>query len=468
MTTPKLSYVHGTSATPLLGETIGENLRRTVLRVPDADALVVRSQGFRATYSQLWAWTGQAARGLMALRGPAGRPGRDLVAQPGRVGDRRSTRRRASGRSSSTSTRPTAPTSCSTRCGQSGVSVLLLARRHRGSDYAAMVAEVMPGCPALRLTIVFEDGWDALLAGGSSVSRGRAGGARGGRLQSTTRSTFNTPAAPTGLPKGRRCRTTTSSTTGIYIGETLRYSERDRVCIPVPFYHCFGMVIGNLACTTHGACMVVPAKCFDPLATLEAVQAERCTSLYGVPTMFIAELEHPRFAEFDLTSLRTGVMAGSPCPIETMKQVHDADAHARGDDLLRHDRDVAGVDADAVRRRRSSSGCRPSAACIRTSRSRSSTRRRAATVPRGAPRRVVHARLQRDARLLERPRGHREAIDAGRLDAHRRPGRRWTTQGYVEIVGRIKDMIIRGGENIYPREVEEFLLHAPGRQPRRR
>ena len=230
----------------------------------------------------------------------------------------------------------------------------------------------------------------------------------------------------TGFPKGATLTHHNILNNGYFIGETLGYSEHDRVCIPVPFYHCFGMVLGNLACTTHGAAIVVPGPVFDPLATLETVEAERCTSLYGVPTMFIAELDHPDFARFDLSSLRTGIMAGSPCPVEVMKQVRLGDAHGRGDDLLRHDRDVTGLDPDRGRRpdRPARRHGRPGAPARRDQDRRPGGRTY------GAARRVgraVHARLLGDARLLERTRAHRRGDRRRRVDAHRRPRRRWTT-----------------------------------------
>ncbi len=191
--------------------------------------------------------------------------------------------------------------------------------------------------------------WEQFIAGGERVSPEE--------LAERQRATqFDDPiniqytSGTTGFPKGATLSHHNILNNGYFVGAGCGYTPEDRVCIPVPYYHCFGMVMGNLACTSHGACMVIPAPAFDPVATLQAVQDEACTSLYGVPTMFIAELEHPEFGEFDLSSLRTGIMAGSPCPIETMRRVVDRDAHGGGHDLLRDDRDLAGVDADRRRR----------------------------------------------------------------------------------------------------------------------
>ena len=230
--------------------------------------------------------------------------------------------------------------------------------------------------------------------------------------------------------------------------------------MPVPLYHCFGMVLGNLGCTTRGATIVYPSEAFDPGAVLEAVEAERCTALYGVPTMFIAELDHPDFARRDLSSLRTGVMAGSPCPIEVMKRVADRDAHARGDDLLRHDRDLAGVVPVAPRRSARAPRRRRSAGCTRTSSARSSIRHGGAVVPRGTPGELCTRGYCVMLGYWENEAATREAIDAAGW-MHTGDLAVMDDAGYVNIVGRSKDMVIRGGENIYPREVEEFLYTHP-------
>jgi fatty-acyl-CoA synthase len=203
---------------------------------------------------------------------------------------------------------------------QSGVSLLMLARRYRTTDYVAMVEEVRGQLPDLAQTLVLDDEWDALLEAGRSVPPD-ALAEREAQLQFDDPINIQYTSGTTGFPKGATLSHHNILNNGFFIGELLSYSQRDRVCIPVPFYHCFGMVLGNLACTTHGSCMVIPDEGYDPVTVLETVQAERCTSLYGVPTMFIGELDHPRFNEFDLATLRTGIMAGSPCPIEVMKKV---------------------------------------------------------------------------------------------------------------------------------------------------
>ncbi len=265
----------------------------------------------------------------------------------------------------------------------------------------------------------------------------------------------------TGSPKGATLSHRNILNNGFFVTDLINFGPGDRLCIPVPFYHCFGMVMGNLGCTTHGATMVIPAAGFDPGATLAAVEAERCTALYGVPTMFIAMLGHPDLADRDVSSLRTGIMAGSPCPVEVMKRCVNELNMSEVGDRLRHDRDVAGVLPDPASTTTWTVAPPPSGGHIRTSRSRSSTPTPAAPSKRGDAGRVLHPRLLGDARLLGRRRPEtREAIDddgwmhTGDLAVMR-------DDGYCTIVGRIKDMVIRGGENVYPREIEEFLHTHP-------
>jgi len=239
----------------------------------------------------------------------------------------------------------------------------------------------------------------------------------------------------------------------------IKYTEQDRVCIPVPFYHCFGMVMGNLACSSHGACMVVPAEAFDPLSTLDAIAAEHCTSLYGVPTMFIAQLAHPRFNEFDLSSLRTGIMAGSPCPVEVMKQVQSL-MHMPEVTICYGMTETSPVSTqsswnDPLDRRVSTVGRVHPHVEIKIVDPESG-----AIVPRGVPGELCTRGYSVMIGYWGNEEATREAIDtAGWM--HTGDLATADEEGYVNIVGRIKDMIIRGGENIYPREVEEYLYTHP-------
>src|SRR6184192_2459715 len=315
----ELSYVQGASNVPLVGEPIFHNLRRTAARFGDRDALVVPPQDYRATYSQLVEQCEAAGRGLMARGVKKG--DRVGIWSPNRYEWVVVQYATAAIGAILVNINPAYRTSeLEYALNQSGTSFLILAAAFRQADYRAMLAEVKGKCPGLREALVLEDGWDALKRDASRVKAGDLH-----ELEATLQ--FDDPiniqytSGTTGFPKGATLTHHNILNNGFFIGETLKYTEQDRVCIPVPFYHCFGMVLGTLACTTHGAAMVIPEAGFEPGATLEAVAAERCTSLYGVPTMFIAELDHPDFETFDLSSLRTGIMAGSPCPVEVMKQV---------------------------------------------------------------------------------------------------------------------------------------------------
>ena len=451
------SYAHGAHSTPLLGETIGENLRRTVENHGDVEALVSRHQGYRATYSEFWELSGQVARGLMA-RG---------VAKGDRVGIWSPNRyewtavQYGSARMGAilVNINPAYRTSeLEYALNQSGVSFLILARGFRNADYEGMLAEVKGRCRELREALVLESGWDALLRDADQVSAEELAG-REGELQFDEAINIQYTSGTTGFPKGATLSHHNILNNGFFIGEYLGYDEQDRVCIPVPFYHCFGMVLGNLACTTHGATMVVPAEGFDPLASMEAVQEERCTALYGVPTMFIAELDHPDFGRFDFSTLRTGIMAGSPCPVEVMKKVQSrmnmtevticygmtetspVSTQSTTDDPL--DKRVATVGrvhphveikiVDPVTGR---------------------------VVPRGEPGELCSRGYMVMLGYWDNETATREAVDAARW-MHTGDLATMDADGYISIVGRIKDMVIRGGENIYPREIEEFLYTHP-------
>jgi fatty-acyl-CoA synthase len=451
------SYAHGASATPLLGETIGENLRRTVERHGEVEALVSRHQGHRATYREFWELTGRVARGLMA-RGlvPGDRVG---IWSPNRY--EWTALQYGSARMGAilVNINPAYKTAeLEYALNQSGTSFLILAQAFRTADYAGMLAEVKGRCPELREALVLESSWEALLRDGDRVSEAELA-SREAELQFDDPINIQYTSGTTGFPKGATLSHHNILNNGFFIGEYLRYSERDRVCIPVPFYHCFGMVLGNLACTTHGATMVVPAEGFEPLATMEAVQEERCTALYGVPTMFIAELDHPDFGGFDFSTLRTGIMAGSPCPVEVMKKVQSrmnmtevticygmtetspVSTQSTTDDPL--DKRVATV--GRVHPHAEIKIVDPATAQV---------------VPRGEPGELCSRGYMVMLGYWDNQAATREAIDAARW-MHTGDLATMDEDGYVSIVGRIKDMVIRGGENIYPREIEEFLYTHP-------
>ncbi len=451
------SYTHGANAVALIGETIGENLRGVVSRFGASEALVVRSQGYRATYHQLWDQVGVAARGLIS-RG---------VQKGDRVGIWAPNRyewvvlQYATARIGAilVNINPAYKTSeLEYVLRQSGTSVLLLARAFRSADYVAMLGAVRERCPELREALVLEDHWQQLLADGRDTPQAALTDRETG-LQFDDPINIQYTSGTTGFPKGATLSHHNILNNGFFIGEALRYTEQDRVCIPVPFYHCFGMVLGNLACTTHGACMVIPGESYEPLAAMETVQAERCTALYGVPTMFIGELDHPRFADFDFSSLRTGIMAGSPCPIEVMKRVQ-SQMHMPEVTICYGMTETAPVSTqsstdDPLDKRVATVGRVHPHVEIKIVEPTTG-----AVVPRGTPGELCTRGYSVMLGYWNNDEATRAAIDDARW-MHTGDLATMDDDGYLNIVGRIKDMIIRGGENVYPREIEEYLYSHP-------
>jgi fatty-acyl-CoA synthase len=454
---PELSYVHGASDKPLLGEPIFENLRRTANRVGDGEALVVPQQKYRATYRELVEQSEVVARGLMA-RGVA-RGDRVGIWSPNRYEWVIVQFATAAMGAILVNINPAYRTSeLEYALNQSGVSLLILAAGFRQTDYRAMLAEVKGKCPQLREALILEDGWEALKRDASKVSADQLHEVEAS-LQFDDPINIQYTSGTTGFPKGATLTHHNILNNGFFIGEALQYTEKDRVCIPVPFYHCFGMVLGNLACTTHGATMVIPAEAFDPILTMQTVQQERCTALYGVPTMFIAELDHERFKEFDFGSLRTGIMAGSPCPVEVMKKVQTV-MHMPEMTICYGMTETSPVSTqsttdDPLERRVSTVGRVHPHVEIKIVDPATG-----AVVPRGATGELCSRGYMVMLGYWNNEEATREAIDAARW-MHTGDLATIDDEGYVNIVGRIKDMIIRGGENVYPREVEEFLYSHP-------
>ena len=451
------SYAHGASAVPLLGETIGENLRRTVERHGGREALVVPSQGYRATYRQLWDATTALAKAL--LRRGIERGDRVGVWSPNRfewVVIQYATARIGA---ILVNVNPAYQArELQHALNQSGLRLLLLSQGFRERDYAAIVERVRPACPALEETVVLDDAWAALLEEGAPVEDGDLA-SREAALTFDDPINIQYTSGTTGAPKGATLSHHNVLNNGFFCGEVLGYAEHDRVCIPVPFYHCFGMVIGNLACTTHGACIVAPGPAFRPDRTLAAIEAERCTSIYGVPMMFIAQLDHPDFDRTDFSSLRTGVMAGSPCPAAVMKQVRER-MNVREITICYGMTETAPVSTqtrvdDPVDKRVSTVGpAHPHVeVCIVDPESgRVAPRgRRGELRTRGYSVMLGYWNDETATRGAIDDAGWMRTGDLACMDE----------AGYVSIVGRIKDMIIRGGENVYPREIEEFLHTHP-------
>jgi fatty-acyl-CoA synthase len=453
-----LSYASGISGTPLLGDTIGANLDRTVAAFGERDALVESASGRRWTYEQFADDVEAVALGL-----------RDLgVVKGDRVGI-------------------WAPNCAewmivqyaTARLGailvninpayrvhelefvlnQAGIRTLVSATAFKTSDYAAMIEEVAPKCAALRdVLLIGTPAWEELLSSGRSgdpadlVEIGRT-------LTADDPINIQYTSGTTGFPKGATLSHHNILNNGYFVGELCGYDEEDRICVPVPFYHCFGMVMGNLAATSHGACVVIPAPAFDPKATLDAVAAERCTSLYGVPTMFIAVLGQPSVNDLDLSALRTGIMAGSPCPVEVMKQVIErlgmsevAICYGMTETSPVSTQTRAG---DSLDRRVSTVGTVLPHLEVKVVDPETGV-----TVPRGVPGEFCTRGYSVMLGYWEEPDKTAEAIDPARW-MHTGDLAVMDDEGYVNITGRIKDMVIRGGENIYPREIEEFLYTHP-------
>jgi fatty-acyl-CoA synthase len=452
-----LSYVHGASEVPLLGEPIFQNLRRTAARFGDREALVAAHQNIRATYRELVADCEVVARGLMARGVKKG--DRVGIWSPNRYEWVVVQYATAAMGAILVNINPAYRTSeLEYVLNQSGVSFLILAAGFRQADYAAMLAEVKGRCPGLREALVLEDGWEALKRDAAKTSEGELHEVEAS-LQFDDPINIQYTSGTTGFPKGATLTHHNILNNGFFIGETLKYTEADRVCIPVPFYHCFGMVLGNLACTTHGAAMVVPAEGFDPVITMDTVQKERCTSLYGVPTMFIAELEHPRFKEFDFSTLRTGIMAGSPCPVEVMKKVqtvmHIPEMTIAYGMTETSPASTQCLTDDPLDKRVSTVGRVHPHVEIKIVDPATG-----AMVPRGATGEFCSRGYLVMLGYWNNEEATRQAIDSAHW-MHTGDLATMDADGYLNIVGRIKDMIIRGGENIYPREVEEFLYSHP-------
>ncbi len=462
MTEPaQLSYSHGTAEQTLLGETIGANLTRTAAAFGDRDAVVDVPAGRRWTYARLDVDTDTLARGLIAAGIKAGdRVGiwapncaewvllQYATAKAGIILVNINPAYRSH--------------ELNYALRQSGVRLLVSAESFKTSNYRAMIEEVSVGLPGLERVIYLGSAdWDELFVVGRMPVAG--GGDQLAERQAVL--SFDDPiniqytSGTTGFPKGATLSHHNILNNGYFIGEGCGYTEQDRVCIPVPFYHCFGMVLGNLACTTHGAAIIIPAAGFDPAATLRAVAAERCTSLYGVPTMFIAELALPDFASYDLSSLRTGIMAGSPCPVEVMKRVV-SEMHMSEVTICYGMTETSPVSAqtradDDMERRVSTVGRVHPYVEVKIVDPETGL-----TVPRGATGEMCTRGYSVMLGYWDDPEQTSDAIDQARW-MHTGDLAVLDEAGYLNIVGRIKDMIIRGGENVYPREIEEFLYSHP-------
>ncbi|MQY30535.1 AMP-binding protein [Nocardia aurantia] len=452
------SYAHGSWQTPLLSDTIGVNLDRTVTAHGERVALIDRVTGVRWTYRQFVAEVDMVALGLLASGIVKG--DRVGIWAPNRaewVLTQYATAR--IGAVLVTINPAYRAHELEYVLNQAEIRMLIAATQFKTSQYAVMIEQVRTRCPGLEQVILLDDpSWIALLETGRAGDPAALATAQA-MLSPDDPINIQYTSGTTGFPKGATLSHHNILNNGYFVGELCGYTEADIICLPVPFYHCFGMVMGNLAATTHGAAMVIPSASFDARGTLETVATERCTSLYGVPTMFIAELAEPELDTYDLSSLRTGIMAGSPCPVEVMKQVIDrmgmrevcicygmtetapVSTQTRRDDSIHHRTATVGrvgphleikiVDPTTGR-----------------------------TVPRGEPGELCTRGYSVMLGYWNEPGKTAEAIDSARW-MHTGDLATMDHDGYIAITGRIKDMVIRGGENIYPREIEEFLHTHP-------
>ncbi|HEY3775751.1 MAG TPA: AMP-binding protein [Solirubrobacteraceae bacterium] len=453
------AYAAGAETVPLLEETIGANLDRAIARWPDRDALVSCAEGVRMSWWEFGAAVEQVARALLG----AGLETGDRVGiwSPNRHEWTLVQYATAKLGVILVNINPAYRTSeLEYALRQSGCRLLIAAESFKSSDYRSMVGEVRDGVETLEC-VVFLGGeeWQAFLAGGGAVDPGQIERIGEG-LEPTDPINIQYTSGTTGFPKGATLTHRNILNNGYFVGEYCRFSEEDRLCIPVPFYHCFGMVMGNLGCTSHGTTMVIPAPGFDPVATLAACAQERCTGLYGVPTMFIAMLDDPGFEDYDLSSLRTGIMAGSPCPVEVMKRVMEL-MHMREVSIAYGMTETSPVSTqtapdDPVEKRVGSVGrVHPWVEVKVIDPGTGETVERDETAGELCTRGYSVMRG-----YWEDPERTGEAIDADRW-MHTGDLATMDADGYVAIVGRIKDLVIRGGENVYPREVEEFLYGHP-------
>jgi fatty-acyl-CoA synthase len=470
------SYVHGASDVPLIGATIGAYFAAAASRWRDRDALIVRQQNIRWTYGELERRVDDFAAGLLALGlVPGDRIGiwspnnaewvvtQFATAKAGLILVNINPAYRLS--------------ELEYALNKVGCTALVTADSFKTSDYVGMLAELAPEIarstpgklearrlPSLRTLIRIGAGAKPGYVGFAEVPALRSDrlAARlaeiAPRLQFDDAINIQFTSGTTGAPKGATLTHHNILNNGFFIGEAMRLGDHDRVCIPVPLYHCFGMVLGNLACITHGAAMVYPAEGFDPLATLETVEAERCTALYGVPTMFIAELGHPEFKRFDLGSLRTGIMAGSPCPVEVMRrcvsEMHMAEVTIAYGMTETSPVSFQTSADDTLERRVSTVGRIHPHVEVKI------VDAEGRIVPPGMPGELCTRGYSVMLGYWNDPERSGEAIDRARW-MHTGDLATLDAEGYCNIVGRIKDMVIRGGENVYPREIEEFLFRHP-------
>lgn len=449
-----LSYACGISDIPLKGETIGQNLRQIAAKFPERTALISEYQQYRANYSEFLAQVEQVAKALMAhgIR----RGDRVGIWSPNRYEWVLVQYATALMGAIMVNINPGYKLSgLRYALEQSRIDLLIASSHFRKTDYIKMLDELRPDCLYPKQTVIIDRDWATFLSSASQVSDARLA-EREASLQFDDPVNIQYTSGTTGYPKGATLSHHNILNNGFFIGERLKYTEKDIVCLPVPFYHCFGMVLGNMAIVTHGACIVIPGEFFDPEQVLQTVENERCTSLYGVPTMFIAELDLPDFAKYNLKSLRTGIMAGAPCPIDTMRKVQSL-MNMTETCVCYGMTETSPVSTesctdDPLELRVTTVGTVHPHVEIKIIDPESG-----AIVPRGTAGELCTRGYSVMLGYWDNPEDTKAIIDETRW-LHSGDIAVMDENGYVSIVGRIKDLIIRGGENISPKEIEDFLI----------
>lgn len=451
-----LSYVHGASDIPLLGQTIGANLKNTVEKFPNQEALICVHQNYRATYQEFYNQTTAVAKALIFLGAKAG----------DRVGIWSTNRyewillQYATARIGVilVNINPAYRTSeLIFVINQSEMSHIFSSLAFKSSDYKAMITDAREFCTTLRSEIFFDDNWEDFLNNGQEISDDVLHSYEE-HVQFDDPVNIQYTSGTTGFPKGVTLSHHNILNNGYFIGVRLKYTEKDRVCIPVPFYHCFGMVIGNICCTSHGACMVIPNDSFDPEITLKVVSEEKCTSLYGVPTMFIAELAVKDFDTFDFSSLRTGVMAGSVCPPEIMKKVESL-MNIKEMSICYGMTETSPVSTQTL----IGTPFEKQVNTVGTVQNHLEIKiidENGKILKRGEHGELCTRGYSVMLKYWNDPENTKKVIDDGRW-MHTGDMAVMDEDGYITISGRIKDLIIRGGENISPKEIEDFLYTYP-------
>lgn len=449
-----LSYACGISDIPLKGETIGQNLRQIAAKFPERAALISEYQQYRANYSEFLAQVEQVAKALMAhgIR----RGDRVGIWSPNRYEWVLVQYATALMGAIMVNINPGYKLSgLRYALEQSRIDLLIASSHFRKTDYIKMLDELRPDCLYPKQTVIIDRDWATFLSSASQVSDARLA-EREASLQFDDPVNIQYTSGTTGYPKGATLSHHNILNNGFFIGERLKYTEKDIVCLPVPFYHCFGMVLGNMAIVTHGACIVIPGEFFDPEQVLQTVENERCTSLYGVPTMFIAELDLPDFAKYNLKSLRTGIMAGAPCPIDTMRKVQS----------LMNMTEICVCYGMTETSPVSTESCTDDPLELRVTtvgtvhphvEIKIIDPESGAIVPRGTAGELCTRGYSVMLGYWDNPEDTKAIIDETRW-LHSGDIAVMDENGYMSIVGRIKDLIIRGGENISPKEIEDFLI----------